>query len=782
MRKYIILIIALLLSLSCMAQDQKYSKVKIFCRIDRLPTLLSLGIAPEGVLKKDTYLIAELSADEISKVKAAGFIVETMIEDLSFYYRDRNENPWKYPEEPTGKQMNCEAAASIVTPQHFTSGSMGGFYTLTEMLAQLDSMRVHYPTLITVKQGIGTTQTIQGRSVYYVRISDNADIDETEPEVLYSALTHAREPMGMQALIFYMWYLLENYTSNAEITTLINNTEMYFVPCVNADGYEYNHTTDPSGGGLWRKNRRNNGGSYGVDLNRNYGYAWGYDNVGSSPTSSDETYRGTAGFSEPETQIMKWFCENHSFKTAIDYHCYSNLLIYPWSYIENYHTPDSLMYTAYSALMTATNNYLAGTPNETVGYTGNGGSIDWFYGEQATKNKIICWAPEAGDISDGFWPASANIEDIAKTNIDQNLYVARFAGRYANISESNSRLISQQADFFNFSLQRLGMEPATFTVTLIPVSSNILSVGAAKVYPSMNIMDLLTDSIAFALQPTVQQGHQVVFVLQLDNGMYSTYDTITKIYGTPAQIFSDVCSNTTNWTAGGWATTTASYHSATTSITDSPGANYGNNLNKSITLTGTVDLTNKIFAQLNFWTKWDLETDYDYVQVKVSTNGGTSWTPLCGKYTNPGGGYQISGSPLYDGTQTTWVKEEIDLSDYLNTTIKLRFSLVSDANTVGDGFYFDDVEVLAINVNTTDIADQSSTHPLAIYPNPANDVVHIILPTNTTYNYAIFDAYGRMVSTGNNETPSISIETLNHGVYLLRIVQDGQSMQGKFVK
>ena len=43
-------------------------------------------------------------------------------------------------------------------------------------------------------------------------------------------------------------------------------------------------------------------GNYGVDLNRNYGYKWGYDNSGSSNYTGDETYRGPYAFSEPETQ------------------------------------------------------------------------------------------------------------------------------------------------------------------------------------------------------------------------------------------------------------------------------------------------------------------------------------------------------------------------------------------------------------------------------------------------------------------------------------------------
>jgi len=167
-------------------------------------------------------------------------------------------------------------------------------------MAELDEMTNLYPNLISAKYTIGNTQTIEGRDVYAIKISDNPGINEDEPEVLYTALIHAREPAAMQQLIWYMWYLLENYGTNDEITYLVDNLEMYFVPVVNPDGYEYNHSTDPNGGGMWRKNKRdNNGGGFseyndGVDLNRNFGYNWGYDDSGSSPDPTSQTYRGTA--------------------------------------------------------------------------------------------------------------------------------------------------------------------------------------------------------------------------------------------------------------------------------------------------------------------------------------------------------------------------------------------------------------------------------------------------------------------------------------------------------
>jgi murein tripeptide amidase MpaA len=144
-------------------------------------------------------------------------------------------------------------------------------------------------------------QTHNGRDLYWVRISNDPTVDQDKPEVLYTGMHHAREPIGMQLLIYYMYYLLENYDTDPEVQYIVNNFELYFVPILNMDGYAYNIQNQPNGGGEWRKNRRqNDDGSYGVDINRNYDYMWGYDNDGSSPYPWDDTYRGPSAFSEPE--------------------------------------------------------------------------------------------------------------------------------------------------------------------------------------------------------------------------------------------------------------------------------------------------------------------------------------------------------------------------------------------------------------------------------------------------------------------------------------------------
>jgi len=181
----------------------------------------------------------------------------------------------------------------------FGIGSMGGHYTYAEMARQLDTMKLLYPNLITNKTIIGSS--FRGRPIFAVKISDNPDVQEDEPEVLYTALIHAREPAGMMSVIYYMWHLLNHYGTDPEATYLVNNRQIWFVPIVNVDGYEYNRKFYPSGGGMRRKNLRNvdtltyQGSAYGIDLNRNFGTheMWNSPYGGSSDDPFDDTYRHT---------------------------------------------------------------------------------------------------------------------------------------------------------------------------------------------------------------------------------------------------------------------------------------------------------------------------------------------------------------------------------------------------------------------------------------------------------------------------------------------------------
>lgn len=755
---------------------QRYSRVEIDLKKTSLEKISSLGIPIEGKVKKYSTFITEISQYELEILEKNQIPYKILIEDVEQFYKERNVKQQVEEEKTT----TCYPSIHYLTPNNFNQGSMGGFLTYQEILNELDTMNVLYPNIISVRQPIDTFYTHNNNQIYYVKISDNPNVNEAEPKILYISLVHAREPMGMQQMIFFMWYILENYSINPEIQYLVDNIELYFVPCVNPDGYEYNRQNNPAGGGMWRKNRRNNSdGSFGVDLNRNFGYMWGFDDIGSSPIPHMETYRGLSPFSEPETQAIKHLCETIQPLFILDYHTFSDILLYPWGYI-NQETPDSIIYNNYSKYLTVENFFPYGLPFGLIGYNANGNSMDWYYGEQITKNKIISWIPELGSIDDGFWPQTSNIEYLAKQCMGMNLQVARFALNYATLQDITPQWITSLQNKFVYNLTRIGVvDSQQFTVYFEPLTNNIINYGLPKYYILQQFQSVI-DSIYFLLDPSIMEGDTIIFVIHMNNSQITLSDTITKIYGTPVSIFFSDCSNLTGWT-GNWFITTYSYYSSPASITDSPFGNYQNNANYKI-ISPSINLSNAYAARLRFWCKWDIEKNYDYAQLSISNDNGQSWIPLCGKYTKPGKVSQDYMNPIYDGIQLQWVQEYIDLTNWLGQTVKFQFQIKSDGFVNADGFYFDDFNVEIIQQQQTTFNNNVYTH-LNVYPNPANSILKLSI-SNTCQYIQIIDMRGKIIleTIPTSNYIAFDISHLPAGIYIVKAKSYDQFMYQRFIK
>lgn len=359
--------------------------------------LLTLGLDIIEV-KRGEYARILVSDEEVTQISEAGYTYKVL-----------------YPD------MTAHLQATLGTGL-----DMGGYHTADEIYAALDSIHNEHPTITTPRDTIGFT--IQGRPICAMKISDNPNTDEDEPEVFFNSLTHAREPMGMEVVLYFMRYLTNNYGSDARVDSLVNNRELWFVPLVNPDGYLYNELIASEGGGLWRKNRRNNGdGTYGVDLNRNYGHKWGYNNSGSSPVTSGQTYRGTGPFSEPETQSIRDFVLAHNFVITVNYHTYGDYFLYTWGYAP-FQPPDRVVYQVLAETATSVNHYIWG-PGYLTLYETNGDADDWMYGEMFAKKKSLSFTPEVGGYYEGgFWPPAYLIPTMAEENLEANLLLAEQAG------------------------------------------------------------------------------------------------------------------------------------------------------------------------------------------------------------------------------------------------------------------------------------------------------------------------------------------------------------------
>ncbi len=781
MKNYLLTLLLTFFLLTGYTQNETYSRVEIDLTEISLEVLGSYGIpADAGYLdKKAGVYVAELSQHDIQKLAEHNVEYQVLIEDMQSYYVSRNQNI-------SDRDIREAASQSDVpVPEGFNLGSMGGFLTYEEILAELDSMFQQYPELITEKEPINDMTSIEGRPIYHVKISDNPNVDEDEPEVLYTSLTHAREPGGMMALIFYMYHLLENYDTDDEIKQLVDNTSMYFVPIVNPDGYLYNQETDPNGGGMWRKNRRENyNGSYGVDLNRNFGYEWGYDDSGSSGNPWDQTYRGEEPFSEPETQIIKDLCESREFGFALNYHTYSDLLLYTWGYIEEPCEDDDLLY-AYAEQMTQVNNYTFG-PGSTTIYPSNGGSDDWMYGEQETKNKIMSFTPEVGGSEDGFWPASSEIIPHCQENLLMNILAAKFTGHYAIAEETDPPLIQDTEGYFHLDVRRYGLEDDTeYTVSVEPLSDNITETGENLVYDELELMETIADSVSYVLDENIAQGDSIVYLLSMNDGFSTQQDTIVKLFGTPVTVYENEIESLTGFENDGWGITDEDYTSEPYSITDSPGTNYYNNQYKTIRIEDTLNLTEAVFVNFSFQAKWEIESGYDYVQVQASVDEGQTWQPLSGKYTSTGTVYQQEGEPVYDGNQSEWVLEEISLEDYLGEQIFIRFVFESDGGVTDDGFYFDDIQVVMLEQLSTEATPQTRDAEVRVYPNPAKENIFVnIAGESTSAKITFYNLKGEKVlqKTVTKGSAPVSVVGWPKGAYMYTVQSAGKKLSsGKII-
>lgn len=644
-----------------------------------LSVLRDAGIPLDHVrLKKGVYIDVIAEETQTEMIKANGITFDILIPDMTRHFLENN-----IPE----------------VSRDFELGSMLGNFTYDEVLEKMDSLTAVYPGFVTSKDSIGIS--VEGRIIYAFKVSDNPNIDEDEPEVLFTGITHAREPLGMMNLFYYVQWLCDNYNSDPIANYLVNERELYFIPVVNPDGYVYNESISPNGGGMHRKNRQQNppnsgcneGTQRGVDLNRNFGYEWGADNTGSSPNPCSATFRGDSAFSEPETQIVRNFTLAHNFTNVLHYHSYSNVLIHSWG---DGTYPDELDLTTLREIgweMTKYNGYDVGTGHETIGYGVNGDAVDWSYGVAG----LLSYTPEIGSYQENFWPPENRVIPLCADQLYANQIFALVAG--ADYIVYEHELVEQSDDTLNFSvtIQNRGLLSSDGDVLLnfVPLSEGSIIIDETVTFAEMNEREQEQFFVTLVLPNDLPHGTEVGFLLTMnDNSSFIRTDSIKAIIGSPDIIFADDFENSlTQWETSSWGLSSNAYD-GDYSVTDSPQGNYSDNVTTMIKTIDPVNLAALLHPAVRYHASWDIESNYDFVRFQISTDG-NQWATLKGLYTEQGvdQGTQSSSEYGYDGVMD-WVNEEIDLTDYADqTAVYFRFVLTSDGAVTGDGFYVDDFNV-----------------------------------------------------------------------------------------
>jgi len=198
------------------------------------------------------------------------------------------------------------------------------YHTYTEITEFVQQLSEAYPTLVSYIKSIG--ESIQGKKIPLLQISSGKA--NGKGKLLLLAGQHAREWIGPATVLYIANKLATQYGTDPIITKLLDTNDFVIIPTLNPDGYEWTWTDYR----LWRKNRRQNtGGSFGVDLNRNWGNHWCEN--GASRTPSSDTYCGTGPFSEPETAAIQNATLGYGpFGGAIDFHSYGQLIMRPYGW------------------------------------------------------------------------------------------------------------------------------------------------------------------------------------------------------------------------------------------------------------------------------------------------------------------------------------------------------------------------------------------------------------------------------------------------------------------
>jgi len=792
-----------------------YSQVTITLNAGHtLQELATLGLELDHAQLSPTQAILIVSEQELAAIKAKGFTLKVLVPDVTADFLERNAADKAKSAGNPGKQSAqaetnpyCDNLLDRPVPVNWDYGTMGGHLTYEEALGHLDSMRAKYPTLITARAPIGSYTTWDGNNIFWLRINGRAaTADTTQPEILYTALHHAREPLSLHQLIYFMWYLLENYESDTLVKNLVNKTQLYFVPILNPDSYIQNHLNLPNGGGMIRKNKRNNNdGTFGVDLNRNYPKNWGIDNAGSSPNTSSQVYRGPSAASEPETQALIYFCKQHRFKICLNNHSFSNVLIYPTDRLKGTQTNDSVTFRSFGRALTKESHFYSASTIESLGYTTNGGSDEYMYFPDEGKKSIIAYTPELGTASeDGFWPVESRILPLCKRTLFQNIVAAQGLHPFVTFKDSTGLFFragyggNASAQRIKYKLTRTGVNAAaqTFTVRFIPAGlGHTNTTVLEKRYTISALNQTINDSILVPAPALgAATGEKLAYQVEIDNGLFKTQEFIYHYTGIPqsSAALYDGCDVLQNWrmVSGqpGFVISTTNKVEGSGALSDNfsalaPGQSIIRTIRRKqpFVLPGAT----VVAAELSMQVQYVLNRTREGVALRLTTDT-TTWTTSCTDATEYAASPQrqfllidgVEDAPVWAGNKPHWSQEVVNLENLLDnpspagTLVYMELLQATIPAETSTGFTIDAVRVRYVVPGiVTALDERRGLQAFAAWPNPVADYMEVqVLGTEPVQ---VYDAHGRLLAlpplpSANAGYVRLSTQNLAPGLYIVR--------------
>jgi hypothetical protein len=273
-----------------------------------------------------------------------------------------------------------------------------GYHSYYDMVEKLDSIVNFYPD-ITKKFSIG--ESVNGRELWVLKISDNPEIDEAEPEVRFIGIIHGNEPIGCELLLYISDTLTSSYGNDMNLTDLVDNREIFIIPMINPDGRKL--------GSRYNAN--------GEDLNRDFP-------VPDSSIGDDNNWEY-----EVETNSLINWSDTMNFVLSTTFHSGARVVNYQWDYTHDippfhslireiskgyavkndsmFHSPDP--YYADSGVIRGSNWYIV-----------HGSLQDWSYHYTDCIDLTV-------ELNSEKWPDAEKLPELWRQNKNSILYLIKKA-------------------------------------------------------------------------------------------------------------------------------------------------------------------------------------------------------------------------------------------------------------------------------------------------------------------------------------------------------------------
>jgi PKD repeat protein len=690
-------------------------------RLEELSRLVSIDDVRDGVV------FAEASAEQLEGLAAAGFSWQVIEPEAVPKLATMCPPGW---EDDPNRTWEC-------------------YPSYAQYEAILARFAADYPELCRLVDLGPTTNQVRPHRLWAVRISDNPDLEEDEPEVLYTSSIHGDETTGFGLMLRLIHELLSEYGSDPQITGLVDDLEIWINPSANPDGTYY--TSDTTVDGAIRAYTTTSGGYSGVDGNRNFpdpdegphpdGYPWW-----------------------TETEAMMAFAESHNIVLSANFHGGIEVVNYPWDTWSRRHVDDAWFIhisRAYadSAQAASPAGYMTdldnGITNGWDWYPVAGGRQDymtWFHGGREVTIEISGTKLLPASQLDEHWswnrdallgylgqarfgihglvtgagglPIDARIEVVGHDTSADNSYALTDpdVGDYHRLLLPGTYTVRITADGYHpveysgvtvppngWAIVDAALLPlATATVTgEVTTHTAVPIVGATVEIPDLGLSATTGAGGSYSLPAVFEGTHR--FRIGADG--YASFEvdrTVTApvsplnfaLAPLEVAVATDLESDDGGLVASqGWqwgqpsGTGNPGAHSGTRVWATTLGGDYLPNAHWYLDLAA---VTVPEGGRLSFWHFYDIEqgsNDWDGGNVSARLSGVGGYTVI-----TPDGGYPSSdvvalGEPGFTGSTGGWQEVTFDLSAWAGETVDLRWHFASDSSVQELGWYLDDVAV-----------------------------------------------------------------------------------------